>query len=481
MKCPNCGADMPTGSLYCEQCGRDIQIVPDFEPEVELNIEQTISEIAEDIIRNGQDTYDWDNRVEEPSAPKSKWLKGILISIVILACCTVGILTGIFYYQYYSVEYQSSKAAGFVKEQNYDKAAKHYERALELAEDDVVLMFRLAEVYFLKNNKIEYEYLLRKIVNSEAATTDQITSAYGKLIAIYRSRNDYKAINELLLSSDNEDIMHIYQSYMALPPEFSMQEGFYTGICPLKITPYGTGKVYYTMDGSLPNENSSMYIAPIILEDGDYTICAYFVNEYGIASEYVTKSYHVESDALSMPALSVVGGEYQFPINIEVVGDAEDVYYTTDGSTPTLSSTPYTGPIPMPLGKTSFRFIRIKEGRTSGVVERTYTLTMNTEYTSAHAEQDLVAYLLQSGRIYDGEGHFDGTAGMLKYRYQYVTNINQVDDFYVISEIYVDLQGNDVKTGNYYAVNPYTKAIYKLQIDENNDYLLIEIEGQSAG
>jgi len=480
MKCPNCGADMPKGSLYCEQCGQDIHIVPDFEPEVELNIEQTISEIAEDIIKDGQDTYDWNTTVETPAIQEPRRFKWVIIATVFLICCVIAVWGWISYCRYNSVEYQSSKAAEYAEEQEYDKAASCYERALELSENNVVIMFRLAEVYFLKNNKIEYEYLLRRIVNSGEATTDQMTSAYGKLIAIYRARDDFKSINELLLSSDNEKVMNIYQSYMALPPEFTIQEGFYTGIQPLKIIPYGTGKVYYTMDGSLPDENSAMYTAPIILEDGDYTICAYFVNEYGIASEYVTKSYHVESEALPMPALSAVSGEYQFPINIEVAGDEEDVYYTTDGSIPTLSSTPYSGPIPMPLGKTVFRFIRIKEGRTSEIVDRTYTLTMNTEYTTLQAEQDVVAYVLQIGKIYDGEGHFDGTAGMLKYRYQYVTNINQVDDFYVISEIYVDLQGNDVKTGNYYAVNPYTKEIFKLQIDENNNYTLVEIDGQSV-
>ena len=34
MKCPNCGAEMEEGKLYCEHCGEDIHIVPDFEPEV---------------------------------------------------------------------------------------------------------------------------------------------------------------------------------------------------------------------------------------------------------------------------------------------------------------------------------------------------------------------------------------------------------------------------------------------------------------
>lgn len=35
MKCPRCGADMKEGQMYCEHCGREIQIVPEFDPALE--------------------------------------------------------------------------------------------------------------------------------------------------------------------------------------------------------------------------------------------------------------------------------------------------------------------------------------------------------------------------------------------------------------------------------------------------------------
>lgn len=49
MKCPNCGAEMKEGTLYCEHCGEDIHIVPDFEPEIEYNMEQTLHDIAREM------------------------------------------------------------------------------------------------------------------------------------------------------------------------------------------------------------------------------------------------------------------------------------------------------------------------------------------------------------------------------------------------------------------------------------------------
>ena len=39
MKCPNCGFEIPEGHMYCDNCGTEINFVPDFEPEVENEID----------------------------------------------------------------------------------------------------------------------------------------------------------------------------------------------------------------------------------------------------------------------------------------------------------------------------------------------------------------------------------------------------------------------------------------------------------
>ena len=52
MKCHNCGADIPDGHLYCDKCGAEINIVPEFEPEVENEIDTTLSSIADRLSRD---------------------------------------------------------------------------------------------------------------------------------------------------------------------------------------------------------------------------------------------------------------------------------------------------------------------------------------------------------------------------------------------------------------------------------------------
>ena len=46
MKCPNCGNELKEGHLICEICGEEIQIVPDFEPEIENRMTETLSTLA---------------------------------------------------------------------------------------------------------------------------------------------------------------------------------------------------------------------------------------------------------------------------------------------------------------------------------------------------------------------------------------------------------------------------------------------------
>lgn len=461
MKCPNCGAEMKDGLLYCEKCGEDIHIVPDFEPEIEHNIEQNIKNVLNDAELDGQKaalkTVGWQS--------KTGWISGISICVILLI---VGFVLG---YRHYSPEYQSKRAMSYCDTEEYDKAIQCYKRAIELDGHNVDYKLGLVQVYFLKNDKENYEYWLHEIVLEPEADFEQLESAYGKLIAIYRAKSDYKTINELLKECTNQDILETYQSYLVMEPIFSVPEGSYEEVKVLKLTGQGKGIIYYTMDGSEPDATKIQYVTPILLENGVYNIRAVFINENDVSSEIVSAKYDIYVSALEIPEINYDSGEYDVPLCIEVTNSMQDIYYTTDGSMPTLTSRLYTGPIPMPLGVSSFRFARIQNGRRSEVVDRVYTFDFSAEFSAAQAVDLVREKNLEWGKIIDNSGHFDDTFACYQYQYLYVYNLFDESVVYMIAEVLVDPEGVQNQTGNYFAVNAYTGQLYQLY-KENGAFVL---------
>ncbi|MBQ8955588.1 MAG: chitobiase/beta-hexosaminidase C-terminal domain-containing protein [Lachnospiraceae bacterium] len=51
MQCPKCGSEIPEGKLYCPKCGYAVQIVPDYDASLEENLDSVGSDIAGNVNR----------------------------------------------------------------------------------------------------------------------------------------------------------------------------------------------------------------------------------------------------------------------------------------------------------------------------------------------------------------------------------------------------------------------------------------------
>ena len=51
MKCPKCGYEWTEGHLYCDNCGEEFRIVPDFEPEIEEEMNETLSTLLVELAQ----------------------------------------------------------------------------------------------------------------------------------------------------------------------------------------------------------------------------------------------------------------------------------------------------------------------------------------------------------------------------------------------------------------------------------------------
>ena len=491
MKCPKCFNEMKEGQLICEACGNEIRIVPDFEPEIENSISETLSTLAamqekestepnKDIEHNKDTEPNKDiespkkeSNIEKKKAEQSRKM-GTMIGAIIAVVLIVSLFSYMFYsYRVGSVSYQLDKAQEYAARSEYEQAIACLNIAYNNDDSVAQILFLKADYYYLLFDNESALQELKKIIDKGIYSYEDVEEAYDKMIAIYSKEERYDDINELLLNCKEDTIVNMFQGYLAKEPEFSYAEGDYEEVIPLKLSSNTSGTIYYTSDGSIPDENSSIYTAPLFLESGDYTISAVFVNDYGIKSEVVSKVYHVNLEIPDEPIVNLYDGEYDEPKLVKVTADEDcDIYYTTDGTEPTKDSVPYTGSIPMPLGTTHFKFVSIsEEGVASEVTTRTYTLNLAGTVSTDEAVEELIDKLVDNGYLEDKNGSVPQQNVTYSYQFSSVISIDG-EVYFTINEYYDDGTGILSRTDKVFLVQAYTKAVARLGYGENGEYLV---------
>lgn len=462
MQCPKCGQEIEEGHLLCEKCGYEIQVVPDFEAEVDRSISETMTGIIEGLPEEFLIHPDEELFEEKRHFP---WFAVSSISILLILIAIVG---GMFYHYYKSPDYQMKQATKYVENNDYDHAAEAIKRAEELGSDYATVHLALADVYLNKGDIESFRNTIFSIINHQGLSDQDIIFAYDRLVGYYVSTKQYDAINNILVTAALDEVKVKYNEYMAKVPEFNYTEGSYDEVIPLKITANTEGTIYYTLDGSEPDKHSSVYDSPIFLDTGDYVLTAVFYNSYGVKSPMAQSSYHVEVIPPDMPEVESYSGEYFSPQLIQVEAEEGcEIYYTLDGSIPTEESTKYNGFLPMPMGDSEIKFVAIDENHTaSEVITRNYSLNLLTDYSRQDAMTVILDYLVQSGLIVDRTGAMVSDP-LQRYYYNFACTVPIGDDgdFYIFSEYIIHADGSKEKTQRYFAVGVYNLPLYLTNYD----------------
>lgn len=426
MKCRYCKAEIPEGKLYCKKCGREVQIVPDYNPleemltaqiqldgnEQESELDQYINQKRRNNNRTGQSagrntgstgrgagrntgrsasrttanttgrrmtgnttgqmlTEKERRKRQSAKAARKKALRRKR-RIVLLIMAAIVVLAGAGFYVVYQNSYNGimKKAQKAAQSKDYTTAEAYYKQAISKNTKKADAYTGLADVYLSQDKTDEGTTLFEEAVSKQSGNVE----LYKACMDFYLKSDQNMEIPKLL-DSISDSMLEKLSDYVVDEPKFSLEDSTtYDDVQKLLLTA-DKDTIYYTTDGTDPDLTSTKYTSEgIQISEGETTIKAIAVNKKGVPSSISKKIYTVEFPVEDAPAVSPSTGQYDEAVQIEVkVPDGYTAYYTTDGTDPTTASTKYTGPIDMPKGETLFKVVLVNgKGRMSGITTRNY-------------------------------------------------------------------------------------------------------------
>ncbi len=188
-------------------------------------------------------------------------------------------------------------------------------------------------------------------------------------------------------------------------------------------------KIYYTLDGSDPTTNSTLYTEPINLNsEGTTTLKFIAVDASGNISNVTERTYTIDKTIPTVTA-NLVSGTFNVAQNVTLTTmdiNSTKTYYTTDNSDPTSSSTriEYTTPIIVNV-TTTLKFAAVDTaGNWSPVYNETYTVV---DITAPIPSSDLPSGLYTTNQI---------------------VNLSAVDELDLYPKLYYTLNDSDPTTSS---------------------------------
>ncbi|HEY1257362.1 MAG TPA: chitobiase/beta-hexosaminidase C-terminal domain-containing protein, partial [Terracidiphilus sp.] len=168
-------------------------------------------------------------------------------------------------------------------------------------------------------------------------------------------------------------------------PSFSLAAGTYTTAQSVTLSDAtSNATIYYTTNGSTPTSSSTPYSGAITIPATSATTetikAIAFVSGYAPSS--VASAVYTMTPPAAAPTFSLASGTYTTAQSVTLSDPTPGaiIYYTTNGSTPTTSSTPYSGAIAIPATSpvtVNIEAIAVASGYiASPVASATYTINL---------------------------------------------------------------------------------------------------------
>ena len=165
----------------------------------------------------------------------------------------------------------------------------------------------------------------------------------------------------------------------AATPTFSPAAGTYTSAQTVTISDTTSGAaIYYTTNGTTPTTSSTKYSTPVSVSSTE-TIEAIAVASGYTNSAVASAAYTINiPQTAATPTFSPAGGSYNSAqsVTISDTTTGAAIYYTTNGTTPTTSSTKYSAAISVGSSETIQAIAAASGYNNSAIASASYSITI---------------------------------------------------------------------------------------------------------
>lgn len=419
------------------------------------------------------------NSSVESAQIKKKNKGGKIAAIVCTVILSVAVIIALAFFTINSVikkaqdnfAYYNNTGIAYVQSQKYADAIPYLEKALtfEESEGKVNLRFSLYDCYVATNDTEKAISMLYNILKIDEYNLEAIVD----LENYYEKAGVTEALVELYNKYKDTQAADAVAKYYVEAPAVSVESGEYTTDIEVKLTSDYGYNIYYTLDGSDPTINSSLYSKEIEISEGTTTLKCIAANQYNIVSDILSAEYKVEYKAPDAPTISPRSGSYETE-QLIVIGNIPaggKAYYTLDNTTPTDKSTLYTGPFDMPSGNNVLSVITYdKNGQKSSVVKRNYVLNLSDKVTQERALEILWQAMEHKNMVNSEHLSSDGEPVKLVLDAKKTISGKSVWVF----DIYVTTEQGDMKANYQMGVDSEASYVYTVY-DNNGVYTLDEV------
>lgn len=380
MKCSKCGAEIREGSLYCDVCGTEVRIVPDYSPLDEVLTAHVRGEIKGRVDKERPDTEpEVKPKKKKKSSPrKNKKKKMIWILGSLLAVMIVGLI--LFRSSYAGLIQRGNNA---MSEKRYNAAYRYFHDASEKKPERPQAYTGMAKVYIAQENMADAENLFLTEIDEQPDNAE----IYRAAAEFYLDTKQASRIPIMLDNCTSETVIAEMSDYYVEGPTFSLADGKYEEVQSLVLSSEEGNQIYYTLDESEPTkENGTRYGTEIELDEKEWVVKAICVNKKGIPSLVETRHIQVELLLSDPPMVAPSSGLYEEHTNITIqVPEGFTAYYVFGSTEPTKENwTKYEGPISMPEGNKIFSAVLMENdtGKISAATVRNYDLKISVQEES---------------------------------------------------------------------------------------------------